>query len=118
MFVRTVALFVFAPLSSSFATANTPASATALLFAYTFFVGLSMIAGVQSLLSGARMPASEWAPQKSPGEQEVHNGDVPEDNALNPTHGRKRSRADSIALSPTRSTFGNVIRQEENPTSS
>ncbi|PVG01946.1 hypothetical protein CPB86DRAFT_805015 [Serendipita vermifera] len=118
MFVRTIALFVFAPLSSSFATASTPASATALLFAYTFFVGLSMIAGVQSLLSGARLPATEWAPVKSPGEQEVHNGDVPGDHAAQLTHGRKRSRADSIALSPTRSTFGNVIREEENPTSS
>lgn len=58
-------------------------------------------------------PGSEWNPNKSPGEQEVDNGDVPGDNAATDITGKKRSRADSIVLSPTRSTFGPGIHVHE-----
>ncbi|KAG8787877.1 hypothetical protein FRC15_007386 [Serendipita sp. 397] len=126
MFIRTVALFIFAPLASSFATAKTPASATAILLASTFFIGLATVAAAQSLLGAARRPSAEWAPPKSVGEREVIEGDVPGDLHDEPTtqrprpgHGRKASRADSIALSPTRTSFsGPIIRTEgeANPT--
>ena len=118
MFARSVALFVFTPLASSFATAKTPASATALLLAFTFFVGVSTALAAQSLLGGARRPASEWAPPKTTAEQEVHDGDVPGDiDADAPPavggHRRKHSRADSIVLSPTRTSFGPGIHVQE-----
>ncbi|KAG9053711.1 hypothetical protein FS842_007369 [Serendipita sp. 407] len=83
-------------------------------------------AAAQSLLGAARRPSAEWAPPKSVGEREVIEGDVPGDLHDEPTtqrprpgHGRKASRADSIALSPTRTSFsGPIIRTEgeANPT--
>ncbi|KAG8833884.1 hypothetical protein FRC17_009926 [Serendipita sp. 399] len=119
MFIRTAALFVLAPLASSFATSKTPASAAAILLASTFFVGFATVSAAQSLLGAARRPSSEWAPPKSAGEREVMDGDVPGDlhnepATQRPGHGRKASRADSIALSPTRTSFGGpTIRTEE-----
>lgn len=113
LFIRTVALFVFTPLASNFATATLPASATAILFAFDVFVGISTGLAVQALISGAMRSGSEWSPPKTIGEQEVANGDVPGDVApARPGHGKQRSRADSIALSPTRSTFGNPFNRE------
>ncbi|CCA74805.1 hypothetical protein PIIN_08774 [Serendipita indica DSM 11827] len=115
MFVRTAALFVFTPLASSFATAKTPASATALLLAFTFFVGLSTAFGAQSLIGAARRPASQWAPPKTTGEQEVHNEEVPDADAP-PAPGaprRKHSRSNSIVLSPTRTNFSQGVHVQE-----
>ena len=118
MFLRTVAVFVFAPLASAFATAKTPASATALLLAFTFFIGFSTAAAAQSLIGAARRPASEWSPSKTVGEREVAEGEVPEDNAP-PTdpRGKKHRRANSIPLSPTGGSFSPVIRVQEESTS-
>lgn len=108
MFLRTIALFVFAPLSSTFATTRTPASATALFLAFTFFVGLSTAAAVQSLIGAAKRPASEWAPEKTTAQREVDEGHVPEDDApVGPT-GKRHRRANSIPLSPTGGSFGST----------
>src|SRR5271170_6542272 len=76
MFARTIALFVFTPFASNFATAKTPAAATAILFGFELFVGISTTLAVQSVLSGALRPATEWAPAKTVG---VENEDVPGD---------------------------------------
>ncbi|KAG8760885.1 hypothetical protein FRC14_001444 [Serendipita sp. 396] len=85
MFIRTVALFVFAPLASSFATAKTPASTITILLASTFFVGLSTVAAAQSLLNAACRPSSEWVPPRSAEEREVIEGDAPGDPQDEPT---------------------------------
>lgn len=118
MFLRTIAVFIFAPLASSFATAKTPASATALLLAFTFFIGFTTAAGAQSLIGAAKRPSSQWAPTKSLGEREIQQGDVPEDNAP-PTdaRGKKHRRANSIPLSPTTGSFGPAFRIQEESTS-
>jgi hypothetical protein len=101
-------------LASHYATAKTPASATAILFGFDFFIGISTALAIQSLLSGALRPASEWAPTKTVGEREVENDDVPGDIvAATDAPGKHRARADSIALSPTRSMFPGGIIEEE-----
>lgn len=110
LFIRTVSLFVFSPLASSFASPATPASATALLLAFNVFVGLSTTAALQSLLSASMRGSSDWAPEaKTPGEQEVEDGTVPGD-----TVPKRHRRADSIPLSPTGTSFPtNAIRVRE-----
>jgi hypothetical protein len=118
MFIRTVALFVFTPLASTFATAKTPASSTALLLALTFFVGLSSAAAAQSLIGAAKRSASEWSPDKTTAQREVDEGHVPEDDAPVDPSGKKHRRANSIPLSPTGGSFTpttpTIRAQEEN----
>jgi hypothetical protein len=120
MFLRTIALFVFTPLASTFATAKTPASATALLLAFTFFVGLSTAAAAQSLIGASKRPGSEWAPDKTIAQREVDEGHVPEDDAPVDPSGKRHRRANSIPLSPTGGSFGpatpTVQVQEEDTT--
>jgi len=119
MFLRTVALFVFAPLASTYSTARTPASAAALLLASTFFVGLSSAAAVQSLIGAAKRPSSEWSPDKTVGQREVDEGHVPEDDAPVDPSGKKHRRANSIPLSPTSPTgtsFPTVFHIQEEDT--
>ncbi|KIM34202.1 hypothetical protein M408DRAFT_325669 [Serendipita vermifera MAFF 305830] len=117
MFLRTVAVFTFTPLASSFATAKTPASATALLLAFTFFIGFTTVAAAQSLIGAANRPSSEWSPSKTAGEREVAEGHVPEDNAppAGPG-GKKHRRANSIPLSPAGGAFGPTVRVQEEST--
>jgi hypothetical protein len=105
MFIRTLALLAFTPLASNYATSSKPASSTGLVLATCVIDGLTIIVSIQSLLSAAMRPASQWSPEaqaKTPGEREVIKGDVPGD--IEGKHGRH----DSIALSPTTASFGDA----------
>jgi len=105
MFIRTIALLVFTPLASKYATASKPASSTGLVLATCVIDGLTIITSIQSLLSAAMRPAAQWSPEsqaKTPGEREVIEGEVPGD-----IEG-KHKRHDSIALSPTAASFGDA----------
>jgi len=105
MFVRTIALLVFTPLASNYATASQPASATGLVLATCVIHGLTIIISIQSLIGAAMRPAAQWSPEskaKTPGEREVIEGEVPGDMV------GKHKRHDSIALSPTTASFGDA----------
>ena len=109
MFIRTLALFLFTPLASTYATASKPASSTGLVLATCVIDGLTIIASIQSLFSAAMRPAAQWSPEsqaKTPGEREVIEGDVPGDIV------GKHKRHDSIALSPTTASFGDAGFQQ------
>jgi hypothetical protein len=109
MFIRTLALLLFTPLASKYATASKPASSTGLVLATCVVDGLTIITSIQSLLSAAMRPAAQWSPEsqaKTPGEREVIEGDVPGDIV------GKHKRHDSIALSPTAASFGDAGFQQ------
>lgn len=110
MFIRTIALFAFVALSSQYSSPVTPTSSTAIQLANNVFMGFSLTVAIQCLLGAAMRPAGQWEPEppKTVGEQEVADGTVPGD------HVGTRKRADSIPLSPTKSTFsGSEIRIEQ-----
>jgi len=109
MFIRTLALFLFTPLASQYATATKPASSTGLVLAICVVDGLTIIASIQSLFAAAMRPAAQWSLEsqvKTPGEREVVEGEVPGDMV------GKHKRHDSIALSPTTANFGNAGFQQ------
>ena len=109
MFIRTLALLLFTPLASHYATAGRPAASAGLVLATCVIDGLTIIASIQSLLSAAMRPAAQWSPDtqvKTPGEREVIEGEVPGDIV------GKHKRHDSIALSPTAASFGDAGFQQ------
>jgi hypothetical protein len=108
MFIRTLALLLFTPLASTYATASKPASSVGLVLAYCVIDGLTIITSIQCLFGAAMRPAAQWSPDsqvKTPGEREVE-GEVPGDIV------GKHKQHDSIALSPTTASFGEAGFQQ------